>query len=44
MRKKTKYNSNPLFKDTITGPLKALVKIGCEVTINAAIPVGIPLR
>ena len=25
-------------------PAKALVKIGCKVTINAAIPVGIPIE
>ena len=25
-------------------PAKALVKIGCRVTINAAIPVGIPIE
>ena len=25
------------------GPAKILVRIGCSVTINAAIPVGIPL-
>ena len=26
------------------GPLNALVKIGCNVTIRAAIPVGIPIE
>ena len=26
------------------GPLNALVKIGCSVTIKAAIPVGIPIE
>ena len=35
------------FKDTFSfniGPLKAFVRIGCRVTINAAIPVGIPIE
>ena len=26
------------------GPLKAFVRTGCRVTINAAIPVGIPIE